>query len=133
MSILKILDFEYKEGCLIYQESPIKNYKNIGVSYEITPISLNPFDIECIETVLNNMGLDGPVLSPLLDCMGWVITRDEDGKYKIHFIGGSNYEVWREPGIPWDYDMDLEDKNWNEGSNWVDGWDLNKDVPESWI
>lgn len=133
LSVLKILDFDYKDKCLLYKDSPIENYDELDVSFEITPISLNSFDIDCIETVLNNLGLEGPVLSPLLDCIGWVITRDENSKYKIHFIGGPNYEVWREPGIPWDYDMDSEDKNWIEGSNWVDGWDLSRDTPREWV
>lgn len=132
MSVLKILDFEYKKGKLLYQEKEIDGYDNLPVSYRITPITLIPFDVDCIETSLGLLGAAATSLSPILDSIGWIFTRDGD-RYKLHFIGGSRYEVWREPGIPWDYDMDSMDKNWREGSDWPDGIDLSKDIPERWI
>lgn len=132
MAILKILDFEYKSGKLLYQEKEINGYDNLPVSYRITPITLIPFDVECIEEVLNNLDIEATPFSPILDSIGWIFTK-EDEKYKLHFTGGSQYEIWREPGIPWDYDMDSEDKNWREGSDWPDGIDISKDFPVKWI
>ena len=132
MSILKILDFDYKRGQLLYQEKEIEGYDDLPVSYRITPITLISFDVDCVETALNKLGVAATILSPILDSIGWSFTK-EDGGYRLHFLGGANYEVWREPGIPWDYDMDAEDKNWREGSDWPDGIDLSKDIPERWV
>ena len=131
LSVLKILDFEYENSCLLYQGNSIKDYDSLPVSFNITPITLIPFDVDCVETALNSIGPIASSLSPLLDCIGWVMVK-EGSDYKIKFIGGAQYEVWHEPGIAWDYDMDAEDKNWREGSDWPDGIDLSKDIPKSW-
>lgn len=132
MTLLKILDFSYDpyEG-LKYREEPIEGYEGLRVSFRVTPVSLGSFDVDCIETALNKVGPTAVALSPLLDCIGWTLSKDENG-YKVHFVGGRGYDVWREPGIPWDLDLDEETKDWRTGSDWVDGWDLKKDVPKKW-
>ncbi len=132
MSVLKIMDFEYRGGKLLYDEKEIEEYDNLKVSFRITPVTMTPFDEDCVRTVLNNMGEQSVVLSPIMDCIGWSIYKEASG-YGLKFIGGSSYEVWREPGIPWDMDVDREQLNWKEGDDWADGIDFNRDRPSNWL
>jgi len=139
LSILKIFDLEYNEKInrLLYVgEEPymITPEEVSDFTSKITPLSLTSFDIECIETVLNKYEVKviAPSLSPIFDAIGWILRLDVD-KYRIHFIGGCDYDIWNEPVIPWDYDLEDDACDWKSGNDWADGFDLSKDLPKNWL
>lgn len=108
--------------------------KNIS---KVTPLKLKHFDVECIENVLNSMNKDtSNSMSTLLDSIGWTISLEGD-TYRIHFVGGSNYELWNEvinePIEPWDNDIEKGAIDWKTGNDWNDGLDLEKDIPKNWV
>ena len=74
---------------------------------------------------------DALKLSTVLESIGWVIRYESDG-FNIHFVGSSTYEVWKEPIIPWNYDLEEDACDWKSGDDWRDGFNLEKDFPPNW-
>lgn len=138
LSVLKIFDISYNDriGRLCHPAPNPFMWAKEDVSKQrslITPLKLKPFDLDCIETVLNKQDIApyATKLSPLFDALGWVLRLEVD-RYCIHFIGGAEYEVWNEPTVPWDYDLDKSQLDWKSGDDWRDGFNLDKELPVDW-
>ena len=150
LSIYKILDFKYDfdKGELVYYGtgSPVYFYKteyespltedNLyakNVSFEITPVELSLFDLDCVRQAINQFSSnsDAQKLSTVLEAIGWVLRCEVDG-FNVHFIGSSTYEIWNEPVIPWNYDLEEDACDWKSGNDWRDGFNLDKDFPPKW-
>lgn len=148
--IYKILDFKYDfdKGELVYYGtgSPVYFYKteyespltedNLyakNVSFEITPVELSLFDLDCVKQAINQFSSnsDAQKLSTVLEAIGWVLRCEVDG-FNVHFIGSSTYEIWNEPVIPWNYDLEEDACDWKSGNDWRDGFNLDKDFPPKW-
>lgn len=134
--ILKIFDFEYNA-----EKKELRNYnfkdflmkdgeQDISLLFAPHPMKITHYDHECIENILNSGNTQNPVknLSPLFDSIGWVLRNDGDIN-RIHFVGSSSYEIWNEPDISWDEDLDEKSCDWKSGTGWTDGWDLDKMLP----
>ena len=138
LSVLKIFDISYNKRidriCYIGQKSfMLSKEDTIRQQDLITPLKLKHFDLDCIETVLNSSDIApyANKLSPLFDALGWVLRYEVD-RHCIHFIGGADYEVWNEPMVPWDYDLDKSQLDWKSGDDWRDGFNLDKELPIDW-
>jgi len=138
--ILKIINFKYSfdTGDLTYiGRSPVHFYKKDHLedkmSFVITPVYFSLYDLESIQIAINSYPItsDIPKVSPLLDSLGWVVRLETDG-YKLHFVGSATYEVWKEPIVPWNYDLEEDACDWKSGDDWRDGFNLDRDFPPNW-
>ena len=151
LSIYKILDFKYDfdKGELIYYgtgspvyfyktdyDNPLKDEDNLyakNATFEVTPVELSLFDLDCVRQALSQFASnsDALKLSPVLEAIGWIIRCESDG-FNVHFVGSASYEVWKEPIIPWDYDLEEDACDWKSGDDWRDGFNLERDFPPKW-
>lgn len=125
-SLLNLLGLEYEEGKILYQNLLLD--KDDSFFNKITPVELSREDIEKIEELLNSSSIFiiAPCLFPILDSIGWVVN-SELGTFKIHFEGSNVYEMWNEPMMRWDDDIDDDEQcNWWEGDGWVDNLKFNE-------
>ena len=132
ISVLRVLDFEYldKDEILVYFGDKIygfKKPKNPYLTNKVTPLDIKSYDRECIEDILNNDKYKTytVALNPIFEAMGWVLTT-LTGTVRMHFEGSPTYEIWNEPLLRWDEDLDDDCCDWKSGTNWRDGLDLEK-------
>lgn len=149
--IYKILDFKYDfdKGELTYYgssssvyfykinyDNPLKDENNIyakDITFKVTPIELSLFDLDCVKQAINQFPSASEVLkvSPILESIGWIIRCEADG-FNIHFVGSSTYEVWNEPSLPWNYDLEDDACDWKSGDDWRDGFNLEQEFTPKW-
>lgn len=130
LAVLRILDFEFIEASeiLVYFGDKVYGFlkpDKSKLSNKIIPVDIKNYDRECIEDILNNekYKLDITYISPIFETIGWVLT-SLSGTIRIHFEGSPTYEIWNEPLLRWDEDLDDDCCDWKSGTNWRDGLDL---------
>lgn len=107
LSILKVLGINYKDKSLTFRDNEgityIISYEELSredrssTTSRITPYNLSILDIESIDGILNlpNYSDFGFLLSPLLDSIGWIITKP-GSNFHIEFKGSALYDSWKE-------------------------------------
>lgn len=123
-----VLGLDYSNGVIYYQDTAFTKPDRLQLFNKTTPVDLKIEEIEEIEGILNDCRYFTAIIEvfPILDSIGWVVN-NELGVYKIHFEGSNIYEMWNEPMMRWDDDIDDDEQcNWWEGDGWVDDLEFNK-------
>ena len=130
VSILRLLDFEFltKENTLVFfgkEPIKIKGDDNPKATYKVTPLDIKTYDRECLEDLLNSSKYLTvvPKIAPLFESIGWVVN-SRSGTIRLCFEGSGTYEIWNEPLLRWDEDIDDDSCDWRSGTGWKDGLDL---------
>lgn len=129
IKILKIFDISVGNNITSHQQFQYEN-KDLskplfGFPYE----NIDRFDVESIENILNKYTQTTCLMSPLFDCIGWVIS-DSSGAWRLLFVGSPTYDLWKqvyinpEDNVSWKEGLDELDYNWKKGRGWVDGIDM---------
>lgn len=137
--LLNILDLTLKDGVLYYKRGTPnekiihkRDRKEIDI-WKVTPLKLNALDVESIVSLINSDKIRDPkILAPMLSSIGWVLRKGVDS-WEIFFVGSELYKVWNEPVVRWDEDLEEDCTDWKSGNDWEDGWDLEKDIPKTWL
>lgn len=128
IKILKIYDIKVNRDCLEHKEftyeGPVKK-----PLFSMPYSNINRLDIESFEAILNNDLQTACLMSPLFDCIGWVIS-NSSGAWRVLFVGSATYDLWKqvyfnsEESMSWKEGLDELDYNWKKGKGWVDGVDM---------
>ena len=138
VSVLRVINFDFleKDEILVYYGDRLywfKKPEKIKLPNKITPVDIKSYDRECIEDILNMEKYiqDIILINPIFEAMGWVLTV-LSGTVRMHFEGSATYEIWNEPLLRWDEDMDDDSCDWKSGTGWRDGLNL-ENIKYDWL
>lgn len=126
--ILKIYDIKLINNILYHRDFSYEGLSGFHAS-TLPYSNISNLDIESFENILNSHPQTACLMSPLFDCIGWVIS-NSSGAWRMSFIGSSTYDLWKqiyinpEEDVKWYEGLDEYDTNWRKGKGWVDGIDM---------
>ena len=130
--ILEVFKISYEDGLFLFNGEVIE-VPRVPTAKVIPYPDIKYFDVLYIEELLNDCE-NWMVVSPLFDCIGWVIS-NRTGKVKLEYVGSYLDSSWLDPlddEIDYWVDLEEEDFDWKSGDNWPDGLDLEKKEKPFW-